>query len=103
VRYDDVDEDFEPEETEELFRNPVFYEPAGRNLNLDRADLGIPEEPELLGQLLSMRGRVPVEKRGLICPDCMQLRSTRVPMFLVNRGGEWFPSHYRKPGEKPRS
>lgn len=101
--HDHVDDDVEPEADEELYRNPVFYEPAGRNLNLDRADLGIPEEPELLGQLLRMRGRVPVEKRGLICPDCMQLRSMRVPMFLVNRGGEWFASHYRKPGEKPVS
>ncbi|MEU6543945.1 hypothetical protein [Streptomyces sp. NPDC046859] len=100
---DDTEEDFEPEADEELFRNPVFYEPAGRNLDLDRADLGVPEEEGLLGKFLLMRGRVPVDKRGLICPDCMRLRGMRVPMFLVNRGGEWFPSHYRKPGEKPVS
>lgn len=98
-----IEDDFEPEGDEELFRNPVHYEPAGRNLDLDRADLGVPEEQGLLSKLLRMRGRVPVHKRGLICPDCMQLRNTRVPMFLVNRGGDWFASHYRKPGEKPVS
>lgn len=100
---DRVDDDLEPEEDEELFRNPVFYEPAQRNLDLDRADLGVPDDPGLLNKLLHMRGRVPVGKRGLICPDCMRLRSVRVPMFLVNRDGEWFASHYRKPGEKPVS
>ncbi|MFD6250719.1 hypothetical protein, partial [Streptomyces roseolus] len=53
--------------------------------------------------LLSMRGRVPVEKRGLICPDCRDLRGRRVPMYLVQRDGVWLASHYRKPGEKPIS
>ena len=100
---DRSDDDLEPEEDEDLFRNPVFYEPARRNLDLDRADLGVPEEPGLLNKLLRMRGRVPVDKRGLACPDCMRLRGMRVPMFLVGRGGEWFASHYRKPGEKPVS
>lgn len=101
--HDDAEDDFEPEGDEELFRNPVYYEPAGRNLDLDRGDLGVPGADGLLGELLRMRGRVPVEQRGLICPDCMRLRCVRVPMFLVNRGGEWFASHYRKPGEKPVS
>lgn len=100
---DRVDDEYEPESEEELFRNPVCYEPARRNLDLARDDLGVPEEPDLLNKLLRMRGRVPVEKRGLICPDCMQLRDTRVPMFLVNRGGGWFASHYRRPGERPVS
>ncbi|HEY6115285.1 MAG TPA: hypothetical protein VI172_04935 [Candidatus Dormibacteraeota bacterium] len=100
---DREDDEYEPEDDEGLFRNPVHYEPAGRNLDLDRNDLGIPEEPKLLDKLLRMRGRIPVDKRGLICPDCMKLRDLRVPMFLVNRGGEWFASHYRKPGEKPVS
>lgn len=100
---DHVDDEHEPESDEELFRNPVYYEPAQRSLDLDRDDLGIPEMPGLLNHLLRMRNRIPVGKRGLICPDCMKLRSARVPMFLVNRGGEWFASHYRKPGEKPVS
>jgi hypothetical protein len=100
---DRIDDEYEPESEEELFRNPVHYEPAQRNLDLGRDDLGVPEEPGLLNKLLRMRGRVPVEKRGLICPDCMRLRHMRVPMFLVNRDGEWFASHYRKPGEKPVS
>ncbi|NLG55647.1 MAG: hypothetical protein GX542_08365 [Rhodococcus sp.] len=100
---DRVDDEYEPESEEELFRNPVHYEPAQRNLDLGRDDLGVPEEPGLLNKLLRMRGRVPVAKRGLICPDCMKLRCARVPMFLVNRSGEWFASHYRKPGEKPVS
>lgn len=94
------DDDLEPESDEELYRNPVCYEPAGRNLDLDRADLGIPEVPGLLEKLLKMRGRVPVEKRGLICPDCRDLRGRRAPMYLVQRDGVWLPSHYRKPGEK---
>lgn len=100
---DRFDDDFESEGDEELFRNPVFYEPARRNLDLDRDDLGVPEVPGLMEKLLQMRGRVPVDRRGLICPDCMRLRDMRVPMFLVNHGGEWFASHYRKPGEKPVS
>ncbi|MGW5582831.1 hypothetical protein [Streptomyces sp. NPDC003857] len=100
---DHLENDLEPDNDDELYRNPVYYEPAGRNLELDRHDLGVPEVPGLLEKLLRMRGRVPVDKRGLICPDCMQLRFVRVPMFLVNRGGEWFPAHYRKPGEKPVS
>ncbi|MEU6768567.1 hypothetical protein ABZ916_39415 [Streptomyces sp. NPDC046853] len=97
------DDDLEPESDEELYRNPVCYEPAGRNLDLDRADLGVPEIPDLLGQLLHMRGRVPVDKRGLICPDCRDLRDRRVAMYLVERDGVWLASHYRKPGEKPVS
>lgn len=95
-----LDDDLEPDGDEELFRNPVYYEPAGRNLDLDRSDLGVPEAPGLLDTLLRMRGRVPVERRGLICPDCLKLRGRRVPMYLVQRDGEWFASHYRKPGEK---
>ena len=95
-----IEDDFEPEGDEELFRNPVHYEPAGRDLDLDRADLGVPEEPGLLDRLLQMRGRVPVDKRGLVCPDCRDLRGRRVPMYLVQRDGVWLPSHYRKPGEK---
>ncbi|MEW1695690.1 hypothetical protein [Streptomyces sp. NPDC091278] len=47
-----------------------------------------------------MRGRVPVEKRGLICPDCRDLRDRRVPMYLVQRDGILLASHYRKPGDK---
>lgn len=95
-----LDDGLEPDADEELFRNPVHYEPAGRDLDLDRADLGIPEEPGLLDKLLHMRGRVLVDRRGLICPDCRDLRGRRVPMYLVQRDGEWFASHYRKPGEK---
>ncbi|MEU5900633.1 hypothetical protein [Streptomyces venezuelae] len=97
------DDDLEPETDEELYRNPVCYEPAGRNLDLDRPDLGIPEIPGLREKLLKMRGRVPVEKRGLICPDCRDLRRRRAPMYLVQRDGVWLPSHYRRPGEKPIS
>ncbi|WP_143661830.1 hypothetical protein [Streptomyces glaucescens] len=95
-----MDEGLEPDSDEELFRNPVFYEPAGRNLDLSRPDLGLPQGEGLLDELLRMRGRVPVEHRGLICPDCRDLRGRRVPMYLVHRDGVWFPSHYRKPGEK---
>lgn len=53
-----MDDDLQIDSDEDLFRNPVYYEPAGRDLDLDRADLGVPQ-----GQnLLRMRGRVPVEK-----------------------------------------
>jgi hypothetical protein len=100
VLNDRIEDDFEPEADEELFRNPVCYEPAGRNLDLDRPDLGVPEEPGLLDKFLRMRGRVPVDRRGLICPDCRDIRGRRVPMYLVQRDGVWLPSHYRKPGEK---
>ncbi|WP_420032298.1 hypothetical protein ACN2WE_05395 [Streptomyces sp. cg28] len=95
-----TDEDLEPDSEEELYRNPVFYEPAGKELALERADLGVPEVPDLLQQLLNMRGRVPVEKRGLVCPDCRKLRGRRASMYLVQRDGVWLASHYRKPGEK---
>lgn len=98
-----MDDDLEPDSDEELFRNPVYYEPAGRNLDLNRSDLGIPHGEGLLDVLLNMRGKVPVERRGLICPDCRDLRSRRVPMYLLYRDGELFASHYRKPGEKPIS
>ena len=97
------EDDIEPESDEELFRNPVCYEPAGRNLDLERGDLGVPEVPGLLATLLSMRGRVPVDRRGLICPDCRDLRGRRVSMYLVQRDGGWLASHYRKPGERPIS
>lgn len=95
-----MDDDLERDSDEELYRNPVFYEPAGRNLDLSRPDLGIPHGEGLLDELIRMRGRVPVERRGLICPDCRDLRGRRVPMYLVHRDGVWLPSHYRKPGEK---
>jgi hypothetical protein len=98
-----MDDYLEPDSDEELFRNPVYYEPAGRNLDLDRSDLGIPQGEGLRDELVRMRGRVPVERRGLICPDCQKLRGRRVPMYLVQRDGVWLASHYRKPGEKPIS
>lgn len=98
-----MDDDLEPDSDEELFRNPVYYEPAGRNLDLSREDLGVPHGQGLLDELVRMRRRVPVEQRGMICPDCRDLRSRRVPMYLVQRDGVWFPSHYRKPGDKPIS
>ncbi|MGV9278093.1 hypothetical protein [Streptomyces griseosporeus] len=98
-----MDDDLERDTDEELYRNPVHYEPAGRNLDLDRPDLGIPNGESLLAELLRMRGRVPVERRGLICPDCRKVRGRRVPMYLVNRDGVWLASHYRKPGDKPIS
>ncbi|MFD6343459.1 hypothetical protein ACFWF9_01870 [Streptomyces roseolus] len=98
-----MDDDLQIDSDEDLFRNPVYYEPAARNLDLDRSDLGVPQGQELLDVLLRMRGRVPVEKRGLICPDCRDLRGRRVPMYLVQRDGVWLASHYRKPGEKPIS
>ncbi|MFG2677016.1 hypothetical protein [Streptomyces sp. NPDC048445] len=98
-----MDDDFQIDSDEDLFRNPVYYEPAGRNLDLNRADLGVPHGEGLLDELLRMRKRVPVEERGLICPDCRDIRNRRVPMYLVERDGQWFASHYRKPGEKPIS
>lgn len=98
-----MDDDLERDSDEELYRNPVYYEPAGRNLDLSRSDLGIPQGEGLLDELLRMRGRVPVESRGLICPDCRDLRHRRVPMYLLYRDSELFASHYRKPGEKPIS
>lgn len=98
-----MDDELQIDSDEDLFRNPVYYEPAGRNLDLDRPDLGVPQGQDLLNVLLRMRGRVPVEKRGLICPDCRALRGRRVPMYLVQRDGVWLASHYRKPGEKPIS
>ncbi|MFG2641626.1 hypothetical protein ACGFYP_11735 [Streptomyces sp. NPDC048370] len=98
-----MDNDLQIDSDEDLFRNPVYYEPAGRNLDLDRPDLGVPQGQDLLNVLLGMRGRVPVEKRGLICPDCRDIRSRRVPMYLVQRDGVWLASHYRKPGERPIS
>ncbi|MFH8612077.1 hypothetical protein ACH4D5_31800 [Streptomyces sp. NPDC018029] len=70
---------------------------------MDRSDLGVPQGQDLLNVLLRMRGRVPVDKRGLICPDCRDLRGRRVPMYLVQRDGVWLASHYRKPGDKPIS
>lgn len=98
-----MDDDLERDSDEELYRNPVFYEPAGRNLDLSRPDLGVPNGEDLLALLISMRRRVPVERRGLICPDCRDLRGRRVPMYLVDRDGVWLASHYRKPGQKPIS
>lgn len=98
-----MDDDLEPECEEELFRNPVYYEPARCNLDLDRSDLGVPQGHDLLNVLLRMRKRVPVEARGLICPDCRDLRGRRIPMYIVQRDGVWLASHYRKPGEKPIS
>ncbi|WP_329595922.1 hypothetical protein OG195_44960 (plasmid) [Streptomyces sp. NBC_01362] len=98
-----MDDDLEIDSDEDLFRNPVYYEPAGCNLDLDRPDLGVPQGQDLLNVLLRMRERVPVERRGLICPDCRDLRGRRVPMYLVQRGGVWLASHYRRPGEKPIS
>nr|WSZ99052.1 hypothetical protein OH820_28340 [Streptomyces sp. NBC_00857] len=98
-----MDDDLQIDSDEDLFHNPVYYEPAGRNLDLDRPDLGVPQGQDLLKVLLRMRGRVPVEERGLICPDCRNLRDRRVPMYLVQRDGVWLASHYRKPGEKPIS
>lgn len=98
-----MDDDLQIDSDEDLFRNPVYYEPASRNLDLDRPDLGVPKGQDLLSVLLRMRGRVPVDKRGLICPDCRDLRGLRVPMYLVQRDGVWLASHYRKPGEKPIS
>lgn len=95
-----MDDDLERDSDEELYRNPVFYEPAGCNLDLDRSDLGLPQGEDLLDKLLRMRGRVPVERRGLICPDCRDLRDRRVPMYLVQRDGVLLASHYRRPGEK---
>ncbi|MFD6812201.1 hypothetical protein, partial [Streptomyces anthocyanicus] len=89
-----MDDDLQIDSDEDLFRNPVYYEPAARNLDLDRSDLGVPQGQELLDVLLRMRGRVPVEKRGLICPDCRDLRGRRVPMYLVQRDGVWLASHY---------
>ncbi|MEV8101103.1 hypothetical protein [Streptomyces sp. NPDC088135] len=95
-----MDDDLERDSDEELYRNPVYYEPAGRNLDLTRADLGVPHGEGLLDELLRMRKRVPVDRRGLICPDCRDIRRRRVPMYLVERDGVWLASHYRKPGEK---
>ncbi|MEU4280659.1 hypothetical protein AB0F57_37980 [Streptomyces tanashiensis] len=98
-----MDDDLQIDGDEGLFRNPVYYEPAGRNLDLDRPDLGVSQGHDLLKVLLGMRGRAPVERRGLICPDCRNIRSRRVPMYLVQRDGVWLASHYRKPGERPIS
>ncbi|MFF7365997.1 hypothetical protein [Streptomyces sp. NPDC008125] len=98
-----MDGDLELDSDEELFRNPVHYEPAGINLDLDRADLGVPYGEALMAELLRMRKRVPVEQRGLICPDCRNARGRRVAMYLVERNGVWLASHYRKRGERPIS
>lgn len=98
-----MDDELQIDSDGDLFRNPVYYEPAGCNLDLDRADLGVPQGQDLLSRLLRMRKRVPVDKRGLICPDCRDLRGRRVPMYLVQRDGIWLASHYRKPGDKPIS
>ncbi|MEU5069114.1 hypothetical protein AB0G95_34305 [Streptomyces virginiae] len=98
-----MDDDLQIDSDEDLFRNPVYYERAGCNLDLERADLGVPDGQDLLNELLRMRRRVPVEKRGLICPDCRDLRGRRVPMYLVQHDGVWLASHYRKPGDKPIS
>uniref|UniRef100_A0AAU3H389 Uncharacterized protein n=1 Tax=Streptomyces sp. NBC_01401 TaxID=2903854 RepID=A0AAU3H389_9ACTN len=98
-----MDGDLELDSDEELFRNPVHYEPAGINLDLDRADLGVPCGEALMAELLRMRKRVPVEQRGLICPDCRNARGRRVAVYLVERNGVWLASHYRKRGERPIS
>ncbi|MFJ5788196.1 hypothetical protein [Streptomyces hydrogenans] len=98
-----MDDDLQIDNDEELFRNPVYYEPASCYLDLDRPDLGVPQGQDLLKRLLSMRRRVPVEKRGLICPDCRDVRGRRVAMYLVQRDGVWFASHYKRPGEGPIS
>ncbi|MGW0773438.1 hypothetical protein ACWD01_07205 [Streptomyces sp. NPDC002835] len=75
-----MDDDLQIDNDEDLYRNPVYYEPAGRNLDLERDDLGVPNGQDLLNVLIRMRDRVPVGKRGLICPDCRDLRSRRVPV-----------------------
>ncbi|MFI2360429.1 hypothetical protein ACH5AG_37985 [Streptomyces anulatus] len=98
-----MDDDLQIDNDEDLYRNPVYYEPAGRNLDLEAEDLGVPNGHGLLGVLIRMRTRVPVDRRGLICPDCRDLRGRRVPMYLVEREGMWFASHYRKRGDKPIS
>lgn len=82
-----MDDELQIDSDQELFRNPVYYEPAGRALDLDRPDLGVPQGQDLLNVLLRTRKRVPVEKRGLICPECRDLRGRRVPMYLVQRDG----------------
>ena len=81
-----MDDDLQIDRDEDLFRNPVYYEPAGRNLDLDRPDLGVPRGQDLLNVLLRRRGRFPVEKRGLICPDCRDLRGRRVPQLSAQTG-----------------
>ncbi|MFE7484690.1 hypothetical protein [Streptomyces sp. NPDC057552] len=98
-----MDDDLQIDNDEDLYRNPVYYEPAGRNLDLEADDLGVPNGQGLLDVLIRMRKRVPVDKRGLICPDCRDLRGRRVPMYLVERDDMWFASHYRKRGDKPIS
>ncbi|MGW3304501.1 hypothetical protein AMK23_35570 [Streptomyces sp. CB02130] len=98
-----MEDDLQIDNDEDLYRNPVYYEPAGRNLDLQADDLGVPNGQGLLNVLIRMRKRVPVDKRGLICPDCRDLRGRRVPMYLVERDGVWFASHYRRPGDKPIS
>lgn len=95
-----MDDHLKPDSEEELLRNPVYYEPGRCKLDLDRPDLGVPQGQELLAELLRMRGRVPVEHRGLICPDCRDLRNRRVPMYLVQRDDVLLVSHYRRPGEE---
>jgi len=98
-----MDDDVQIDSEEDLYRNPVVYEPTDQKLDLDRDDLGVPHGKELREKLIRMRGRVSVDQRGLICPDCRKLRNRRVPMYLVERDGVWLASHYRKPGEKPIS
>lgn len=84
-----MDDDLHIDSDEDLFRNPVYYEPAGHNVDLRRPDLGAPQGKDLLNVLLRRRGRAPVDKRGLICPDCRDLRGRCVPMYLVQRDDVW--------------
>lgn len=94
-----MDDDLQIDSDEDLFRNPVYYEPAGRNLDLDRPDLGVPHGQDLLNVLLRMRGRVPRRKARAHLPRLpgspsdpalpLRLRSARKPSRT-----EGLPEHF---------
>ncbi|MEU8926412.1 hypothetical protein AB0D10_36705 [Kitasatospora sp. NPDC048545] len=85
-------------------RNPVFSTELDRLLDLDRADLGVPEHPGLWERLRA--DRRPVARRGLLCPTCLDARPGRPEwMYLSLRQGRRIAGHHnprRRAHHEPR-
>ncbi|MFJ8622041.1 hypothetical protein ACIRD3_04270 [Kitasatospora sp. NPDC093550] len=85
-------------------RNPVFSTALDRILDLDRADLGVPELPGLWDRLRA--DRRPVAERGLRCPTCYDARPDQPEwMYLSLRRGRRIATHHsphRRAHEDPR-
>ncbi|WP_049657562.1 hypothetical protein [Kitasatospora sp. MY 5-36] len=74
-------------------RNLVFNTDLDRLLDLDRDDLGVPEQPGLWHRLRA--DRRPVAQRGLLCPICRDARPDQPEwMYLSFRRGRRIASHH---------